>query len=36
MKMTGGSTDKSQDVELTDWSKVAMFSKDFSVLESVD
>ena len=32
MKMTGGSTDKSQDIELTDWSKVAVFSKDFSAL----
>jgi len=32
MKMTGGSTDKSQDIELTDWSKVEMFSKDFSAL----
>ncbi|MEI6895979.1 MAG: menaquinone-dependent protoporphyrinogen IX dehydrogenase [Psychromonas sp.] len=32
MKMTGGSTDKSQDIELTDWSKVAIFSKDFSAL----
>ena len=32
MKITGGSTDKSQDIELTDWSKVAVFSKDFSSL----
>jgi len=32
MKMTGGSTDKSQDLELTDWSRVAVFSKDFSAL----
>ena len=32
MKMTGGSTDKSQDIELTDWSRVAVFSKDFSAL----
>jgi len=32
MKMTGGSTDKSQDIELTDWSKVEAFSKDFSAL----
>lgn len=32
MKMTGGSTDKSQDIELTDWARVAVFSKDFSAL----
>lgn len=32
MKITGGSTDTSQDVELTDWEKVAAFSKDFSAL----
>lgn len=32
MKMTGGSTDTSQDVELTDWKKVTVFSKDFSAL----
>ncbi|GLS90679.1 protoporphyrinogen oxidase [Psychromonas marina] len=32
MKMTGGSTDKSQDIELTDWAKVDTFSKDFSAL----
>ena len=32
MKMTGGSTDKSKDIELTDWSKVDAFSKDFSAL----
>ena len=32
MKMTGGSTDKSQDIELTDWKKVEAFSKDFSSL----
>ncbi|PKF61509.1 menaquinone-dependent protoporphyrinogen IX dehydrogenase [Psychromonas sp. psych-6C06] len=32
MKMTGGSTDKSKDIELTDWSKVESFSKDFSDL----
>tara|TARA_R110001583_G_scaffold7720_9_gene37917 strand:- start:1341 stop:1862 length:522 start_codon:yes stop_codon:yes gene_type:complete len=32
MKITGGSTDKSQDIELTDWSKVNVFSKDFSAL----
>jgi menaquinone-dependent protoporphyrinogen oxidase len=32
MKMTGGSTDKSKDIELTDWSKVASFSRDFSAL----
>jgi len=32
MKMTGGSTDSSQDIELTDWSKVETFSRDFSAL----
>ncbi|WP_413700669.1 menaquinone-dependent protoporphyrinogen IX dehydrogenase [Psychromonas sp. KJ10-10] len=32
MKITGGSTDTSQDIELTDWSKVKAFSKDFSAL----
>lgn len=32
MKITGGSTDKSQDIELTDWEKVSEFSKDFSAL----
>jgi len=32
MKMTGGSTDKRQDIELTDWAKVEAFSKDFSSL----
>ena len=32
MKMTGGSTDTSKDIELTDWQKVATFSKDFSAL----
>lgn len=32
MKMTGGSTDKSQDIELTDWAKVDTFSKDFCAL----
>ncbi|HEY5716603.1 MAG TPA: menaquinone-dependent protoporphyrinogen IX dehydrogenase [Psychromonas sp.] len=32
MKITGGSTDKSKDLELTDWSKVDAFSKDFSAL----
>lgn len=32
MKMTGGSTDKSKDIELTDWSKVEAFSNDFSAL----
>ena len=32
MKMIGGSTDSSQDIELTDWSKVKTFSKDFSAL----
>ncbi len=32
MKMTGGSTDKRQDIELTDWAKVKAFSKDFSAL----
>ncbi|MCW8995239.1 MAG: menaquinone-dependent protoporphyrinogen IX dehydrogenase [Psychromonas sp.] len=32
MKITGGSTDKSTDIELTDWSKVVLFSKSFSDL----
>ena len=32
MKITGGSTDKRQDIELTDWSKVESFSNDFNVL----
>lgn len=32
MKMTGGSTDKSQDIELTDWSKVDQFATQFSDL----
>ncbi|WP_160064526.1 menaquinone-dependent protoporphyrinogen IX dehydrogenase [Psychromonas sp. L1A2] len=32
MKMTGGSTDKTQDLELTDWQKVDIFSKEFSAL----
>jgi menaquinone-dependent protoporphyrinogen oxidase len=32
MKMTGGSTDKSIDIELTNWSEVERFSKDFSLL----
>ncbi|WP_022941545.1 menaquinone-dependent protoporphyrinogen IX dehydrogenase [Psychromonas hadalis] len=32
MKMTGGSTDTSQDIELTDWDKVSAFSKEFSAL----
>ncbi|WP_019613586.1 menaquinone-dependent protoporphyrinogen IX dehydrogenase [Psychromonas ossibalaenae] len=32
MKITGGSTDKSRDIELTDWEKVEVFSKDFSAL----
>lgn len=32
MKITGGSTDKSKDIELTDWDKVGAFSKDFSAL----
>ncbi|MGB5444250.1 MAG: menaquinone-dependent protoporphyrinogen IX dehydrogenase [Psychromonas sp.] len=32
MKITGGSTDKSKDIELTDWSKVDAFAKDFSAL----
>tara|TARA_R110001583_G_scaffold6499_3_gene32861 strand:+ start:6825 stop:7406 length:582 start_codon:yes stop_codon:yes gene_type:complete len=30
MKMTGGSTDKTQDIELTDWQKVDSFSQDFA------
>ena len=32
MKMTGGSTDKSKDIELTDWQKVDEFSKKFTAL----
>ena len=32
MKMTGGSTDKTKDMELTDWQKVDLFSKDFNAL----
>ncbi len=32
MKITGGSTDTKEDIELTDWSKVELFSKDFSAL----
>lgn len=32
MKMTGGSTDTSEDIELTDWDKVSLFSKDFTAL----
>ena len=32
MKITGGSTDTKEDIELTDWSKVDLFSKDFSAL----
>ena len=32
MKMTGGSTDKSQDIELTDWARVDVFIKDFTAL----
>ena len=32
MKITGGSTDKSRDIELTDWSKVEHFSREFSAL----
>jgi menaquinone-dependent protoporphyrinogen oxidase len=32
MKITGGSTDTSKDIELTDWSKVDAFSQDFSAL----
>lgn len=34
MKMTGGSTDKTQDMELTDWSKVESFSVQFNALPS--
>lgn len=30
MKMTGGSTDKTQDIELTDWEKVDSFAQDFA------
>jgi len=32
MKITGGSTDTTADIELTDWSKVDLFSKDFAAL----
>ncbi len=32
MKMTGGSTDTSQDIELTDWSKVDDFATQFANL----
>jgi len=32
MKMTGGSTDTSQDIELTDWSKVDDFAMHFAKL----
>lgn len=30
MKMTGGNTDKSKDIELTDWSSVKVFSRQFA------
>ena len=36
MKMTGGSTDKSQDIELTDWQKVDSFISDFHKLSSIE
>jgi len=32
MKMTGGSTDKTQDMELTDWQKVQQFGERFNRL----
>ena len=32
MKMTGGSTDKTKDMELTDWDKVEQFSQQFKTL----
>ncbi|TEW52759.1 menaquinone-dependent protoporphyrinogen IX dehydrogenase [Psychromonas algicola] len=32
MKMTGGSTDKTKDMELTDWQKVDLFSEQFKSL----
>ena len=32
MKMTGGSTDKTKDIELTDWQKVELFSVQFDEL----
>lgn len=32
MKITGGSTDTTTDIELTDWPKVDLFSKDFAAL----
>jgi len=35
MKMTGGSTDKTKDMELTDWQKVDVFSEQFKQLAVV-
>jgi len=32
MKITGGSTDKTKDMELTDWQKVSLFSDTFNAL----
>ncbi|MDO6527063.1 menaquinone-dependent protoporphyrinogen IX dehydrogenase [Motilimonas sp. 1_MG-2023] len=32
MKMTGGSTDKTKDLEFTDWQRVETFGKDFNCL----
>ncbi|MEL0628409.1 menaquinone-dependent protoporphyrinogen IX dehydrogenase [Psychromonas aquatilis] len=34
MKMTGGSTDKTKDIELTDWQKVESFSLQFAALSA--
>lgn len=35
MKMTGGSTDKTKDMELTDWHKVDDFSQQFNSLSAL-
>lgn len=32
MKITGGSTDKTKDIELTDWQKVDVFGQEFTAL----
>ena len=32
MRMTGGETDASKEVEYTDWNKVALFAQDFAQL----
>lgn len=36
MKMTGGSTDRSQDIEFTDWDKVANFAQRFNQLSQTN